>query len=912
MKRFLEIIALPIIVVCGILFVACKGEPAKEYRIGFSQCSGDYWRQKTNQDLRLELLNHPGVELDIRNADNDSQRQKEDIEYFIENDYDLIIVAPNEADPLVEVVDRAMAKGIPVVTFDRRIGSDNFTAHLEVDNYALGKGVAQYASTLGNGTLRIIEIEGPAGASPARLRHKGFMDGIEGNPKMNVLASVKGDWLKEKAHTLMDSLLRLYPEVNLVYAHTDHMALGASEVLKERGREDVYIIGIDGFPYPGIKAVSEGDMTATFLYPTEGQRLLNIALAILNGEPYDHITQVAPLSPIDSSNADILLAQETLLNEETAKIDLLNGKIEQQLVRYSSQKTLLWAFVAIAILLCGLIFLLLRSIRSNRRHQKELEKKNLQLEEEKGKQERLYTQLRAATSSKLMFFTNVSHDLRTPLTLIAGPVEQVAEDPCLTPRCRALMRLTKKNVVILRRLVDQILDFRKYENGKTDLRLSEVVFPRLLKEWAEAFEEVAKKRDITLQIDIKDREETTVAVDVEKMERVFFNLMSNAFKHTPDNGKITVSYNQTESLISYSVIDTGCGIDNEEVERIFDRFYQVEGANPKGSGIGLALTKAFIELHGGSIDVSSEKGKGSIFTVSLPVRHTDNERQISAHITEEAIEAELSMEENRQDVFSEDKPTLLVIDDNRDIRTLISTELGEEYNILTAVDGIQGVRMATKYVPDLILCDVVMPGMNGLECVKELKEELSTSHIPILMLTACAMDEQKVAGYEHGADAYIPKPFNLDVLTARCRNLIANRKRIKELYGKVPGSAKPETLAKGKPIPGISHPNDVESEFYSRFVEIVQEHLSDPDLQISDIASQMGLSQSQFTRKIKSLTNYTPVELIRNLRLQKAKTMLMSSEKTVSEIAYSVGFTSLPYFSRCYKEKFGISPSEAR
>lgn len=912
MNNNLKLITILLFAFTGLLLSGCNGKNDKKYKIGVAQCSGDYWREKTNQDLRTELLSHPDVQLDIRNADNDSKRQQEDVRYFINNDYDLIILAPNEAEPLVGVVEEAKAKGIPVVTFDRRINSDSFTAHMEVDNYALGKGVVKYAATLTKAPLKIIEIRGPISASPAQLRHEGFTDGLKDYPNMEVIASVFGNWDNGRAAELTDSLLNLYPEVNMIFAHTDHMALGASQILKKRGRKDVAVFGIDGFPDQGLKGVSEGELTATFLYPTEGQRLLRIALAVLKGEPYERITKVAPLSPVDASNADILLAQNTLLNEEMSKINLLNDKIDQQLMRYSTQKMLLWAFVAIALLLSGLVFVLLRSIFANRRHQSELELKNSQLQKEKEKQEELYAQLSEATKSKLMFFTNVSHDLRTPLTLIAGPVEQVADDPCLTPRCRSLMQLTKKNVVILRRLIDQILDFRKYENGKQVQKLSEVVFPNLLKEWAEAFREVARKRDIRLVISVDDEGVPTVAVDVEKMERVFFNLMSNAFKHTPDNGKIAVTFKQTDSQVSYSVKDTGCGIDPSEVEKIFDRFYQVEGTNPKGSGIGLALTKAFVELHGGSISVTSQKGKGSEFTVTFPIHHTEDKRVVESHISNEEIETELATVETGEDKVSADKPTLLVIDDNPDIRALISSQMGEEYNVLTASDGMQGLKVATKYVPDIILCDVMMPGMNGLECAKALKEEVSTSHIPVLMLTACSLDEERIAGYNHGADAYLSKPFNLDVLTARCRNLLQNRKLILELYGKPTTISSKDKTAVNKITQTVHRPNDVESDFYTRFVELVQERIADSDLQVSELAAQMGLGQSQFTRKIKALTNYTPVELIRNLRLQKAKTMLLSTEKTVGEIAYAVGFTSLAYFSKCYKEAFGCSPTETR
>ncbi|MDE5795209.1 MAG: substrate-binding domain-containing protein, partial [Muribaculaceae bacterium] len=711
------------------LLVACGRDNEVKYRIGVSQCCGGYWREKINLEMQMELLNHPEVQLEIRDAENDNLCQQEDVRYFIKNGFDLIILSPNESEALTGVVEDAKKNGIPVVTFDRQVNSESFTAHMEVDNYALGKEVARYAATLKSKPLKIIEIRGPESASPAQLRHEGFMAGVNGNPGIDVLSSEFGNWSYTRASELTDSLLKIYPEVDAIFAHTDLMAMAASKAAKESGRDDIAFIGIDGDPNHGIKGVRDGELTATFLYPTEGQKLLDIALSILNGEPYERITRIEPLSPVDSSNADIILAQDTLLNERTSKISLLNDKIDRQLARYNSQNMLLWAFVAIALLLCGLVFVLLKSMQTNRRHQAELEIKNSQLLEEKEKQTVLYEKLKEATQSKMMFFTNVSHDLRTPLTLIAGPVEQIAEDPSLSPKNRSLMQLARKNVAILRRLIDQILDFRKYENGKTEIKLSEVSFPELLKDWTESFKEVARKRDIRLSIDIRENDDCvahgkaassrpvqTIAVDVEKMERIFFNLMSNAFKHTPDNGKITVTFRQTDSEVSYSVIDTGCGIDTSEIERIFDRFYQAEGANPKGSGIGLALTKAFVELHGGSITVKSSKGKGSEFTVTFPVRHTDSVRAVDSHISTADIETELASVEADTSEFNDEKPTLLVIDDNSDIRDLISGQLGDDYNVLTAADGLQGVRMAAKYVPDIILCDVMMPAMDGFQC----------------------------------------------------------------------------------------------------------------------------------------------------------------------------------------------------
>ena len=914
-KIIKSILYLSVLFTLGLHITGCGNRERPVRRIGVSQCSGDYFREKTNEELRLELLNHPDVTLDIRSADSDNDRQIADIADFIDKGYDLIMISPNESEPAIEIVRKAREKGIPVVTFDRRLASDDFTAHMEVDNHAIGAGVAQYARSLRKGSINTVEVRGPESASPARLRHEGFVEEAAKDDRIHILASVCGEWDDARSAMLIDSLLDIYPEINLVYAHTDHMGLGVARKLKERGRKDIAVIGVDGFPDIGLKGVSEGKLTATFLYPTEGERLLKTALAILDGQPYERVTAVAPLSPVDSSNADILIAQRKLIDNEEEKIRLLNVKVDDYLDRYSTQQVMLSLAGIVVILLCAGLFLLLRMFHLNRRHRDELLCKNAQLEREKKKQQQLYERLSEATKSKLMFFTNVSHDLRTPLTLIAGPVEQVAEDTSLSERNRALMKLTRKNVNILRRLIDQILDFRKYENGKSDLHLTETDFPALLKEWGEAFADVAQRRDIKLTFDMETASRNTMAVDAEKMERVFFNLMSNAFKHTPDNGRIAIRYRENEDTASYTIADTGSGINPEDIEKIFDRFYQAEGMNPKGSGIGLALTKAFIELHGGTITVKSVKGKGSEFTVTVPIRHTSEriKLQPESHISQRDIATELSTVESSTEEYENSKPTLLVIDDNKDIQALVSQSLGEEYNVITASDGLQGIKAATKYVPDLIICDVMMPVMDGMECVKRLKEEISTSHIPVLMLTACTLDSQRIEGYDNGADAYISKPFNLDVLAARCRNLLAGRKRIRELYGKGVGKKRPATTEKGgKPVKASLRPNDVESEFYSRFVELVEEKMSDPNLKVDDIAAEMGLGQSQFTRKIKALTNYTPVELIRDMRLQRARTMLMSTEKTVSEIAFEVGFTSLAYFSRCYKEAFGSTPTANR
>ena len=355
--------------------------------------------------------------------------------------------------------------------------------------------------------------------------------------------------------------------------------------------------------------------------------------------------------------------------------------------------------------------------------------------------------------------------------------------------------------------------------------------------------------------------------------------------------------------------DSGKGISEADLCKIFDRFYQVDKIHPEGSGIGLSLVKAFVELHGGTVSAESQLGEGACFTVRLPITHTDDIRTAEEHpiLTANEVENELSDVESASVNIRPDDPLLLVIDDNEDIRCMVKLLMQEDYNVITASNGLDGVRLAAKYVPDLIICDVMMPEVDGMECTRRIKAEVSTSHIPILLLTACSMDEQRQQGYECGADGYISKPFNEAVLKARCRNLIDNRKHIKQLW--TSGQPALSTPASA-PRPTMS--GDVESDFYARLLDIIKQEMGNPELNVDSLAGKMGLGRSQFYRKIKALTNYSPVELLRNLRLKRSRELLLTTDLSISEVAYEVGFTAPAYFTRCYREAFGETPSEVR
>ena len=893
----------------GIIFILWGCTESKTYRIGVSQCSQDDWRAKMNDEINREIMFHEDAVAEIRSADDSNAKQIADIRYFVDNGFDIIIVSPNEAEALTPIIKEVYEKGIPVVIFDRNINGDTYTARIGVDDRGLGRSAAHYALHLSGKGAKAIEIYGLKGSTPAEGRHEGFVSEFEKNGG-TLLTSVASNWNKEDAEAAVDSLLEIYSDVDLIYAHNDRMAIGASEVARRHGRRDIRIIGIDAAPNIGIKAVADSVIDATFLYPTEGHRLIQTALAILKNEPYKKETILPVSSAVDLTNADILLLQNEALKEETGKMKLLKAQVDDYWAQHSSQTSLFYASIAIIVLLFGVGFLLLRAYWQRSRHQKELMARNRLLEEEKNKQTQLNEQLRIATQSKLVFFTNVSHDLRTPLTLIAEPIAQLAEAGNLTPQQSTLIRIANKNIKILQRLINQILDFRKYENGKLGLTLTETDFSRVVGDWMESFYSVARKRDIKLTL-VGPAQETPVvmAIDVEKIERVFFNLLSNAFKYTPDNGSITVSYESDGDNLTFRVADTGEGISARDLGNIFDRFYQVDRINPKGSGIGLSLAKAFVELHGGAISVESTLNVGTEFTVKLPVRHvSETVAEDDRTIVREDAAIELDNIES-DFTFDQKKPLVLIIDDNRDIQKLVGELLASDYNIIAAPNGREGVRLAARYVPDLIICDVMMPVMDGLECCRRIKEEVSTSHIPVLMLTACSLDEQRVEGYESGADGYLPKPFNSSVLKSRCASLIANRKRIKDLWQSGPFPVTSDRRPKAIESLGTT---DVDSDFYRRFLDILMKEIGNQDLNVDMIASKLGLERSQFYRKIKSLTNYAPVELIRRLRLQRGRELLLTTDRTVAEIAYETGFSTPAYFTKCYRDAYGETPSQAR
>lgn len=913
-----------ILLVCLLctLFVSCS-RTTPRFRIGVSQCSDDEWRHQMNNEMLREALFYNGVEVDIRTAKDDNACQTEDIRYFMEAGVDLLIVAPNEAEPITPVVEEAYDRGIPVIVVDRRILSDKYTAYVGADNYEIGKAVGNYVANMLHGKGTVVEIAGLAGSTPAMDRHEGFVNVISACPDIRLLAKEDGAWLRSRAEERMDTLLGRFPQIDVVYAQNDRMAAGAYASAMRRNRaKDMRFIGTDAIPGEGygVEQVLSGELDATFIYPTGGDRVMQIAMDILEKRDFPRET-LLNTSVVDRDNALIMKMQTAHIGSLDEKIKTLNGRINLYLARYATQQVVLYGSLLVLLLVVGLLVAVYLSLRtknrlnrelSRRKEQLELQRDQLeqqrdqlelqrdQLEQQKNQLEQLSRELETATHAKLVFFTNVSHDFRTPLTLIADPMEQLLADRSISGESHQLLELMKKNVHILLRLVNQILDFRKVENGRMELHLEPFDLLDSFRTWNDSFRVALIKKHIAFSFEPASGTDYRIPADAEKMERVYFNLLSNAVKYTPENGKIAVRLEAEEHCFRLSVFNSGSYISVSDVEAIFERFYQVDG-HQAGTGIGLALVRAFVEMHGGTIAAHSDE-KGTVFTVTLPKRDVSQYSPAvsalpadGAEIASTLVDAEIAAEDEAAD---EECPTVLIIDDNADIRHYVKSLLAKEYRVLDAADGATGIRLAMKYVPDVIVSDVMMPGMDGVECCRRLKGELQTCHIPVILLTACSLDEQRIQGYDGGADSYISKPFNSQLLLSRIRNLIANHRQLKQFFGDDSQSMEKETIS------------ELDKDFVTRFKSLVGERMKEPELNVEDLGRDMGMSRVQLYRKLKSLTNYSPNELLRRMRLQKAASLLAASDMTVAEVAYEVGFSSPSYFTKCYKEQFGESPTD--
>jgi signal transduction histidine kinase/DNA-binding response OmpR family regulator/ligand-binding sensor domain-containing protein len=526
---------------------------------------------------------------------------------------------------------------------------------------------------------------------------------------------------------------------------------------------------------------------------------------------------------------------------------------------------------------------------------------------------------------KSRFFANISHEFRTPLTLISGPLEKILSKHSDEETIKQA-GMIKRNAARLLGLINQLLDLSKLEAGKLQLKTSPANMVSFIRGITMSFESIAERKDIALKVK-SELEKIEVYFDKDMMAKILSNLLSNAFKFTPEGGEITVSLSlipspsgrgmsigQGEGKVQITVSDTGIGISQEELPKLFDRFYQVDSSQTReyeGSGLGLALTKELVELHRGTIKAKSKLGEGSEFIIELPLGREHLKDDEIVETTATAIEGKIidesiyfwKAEANEKSIsvnLNDDKNIILVVEDNADVREYIKDSLGNSFQVEEAMNGEQGVRKAEQIIPDLIISDIMMPRMDGNELARRIKNDERTSHIPIILLTAKSEQESKLEGLETGADDYLTKPFDTKELLVRIKNLIAIRRKLQEKYSG-------EQIILKKDSKKLS---TIDEKFLCKVLEVVENHLSEEEFSIEDFGEEVGMSRVQLHRKLKALTGKSASLYLRSVRLAKAKEMIEDKKENISEIAYSVGFSSPAYFTACFKEEFGYPPSE--
>lgn len=892
------------------LLASCTGGK-KRYVIGVSQCSEDVWREKLNQELRVAALYYNNMDLDIASANDDVRLQTDQINRFVDKGVDLLIMAPGQVS-ISPAIDRAYEKGIPVIIFDRRTRSNKYTAYIGADNREIGESMGEYlAGALPKGG-RVVELCGLSSSSPAIERAEGFDSVVAVRPSIDIVAKLHADWTEQGGFRAMDSLLRSpHPDFDCLFAHNDRMAMGARRAAQEHGLDlqRIRFCGIDAMPQKGagLELVKDGTLFASYIYPTRGDEVMRLAMNILEGKSYQRENRLSS-ALVTRDNARVLLMQNDETMRQQDHLATLRSRIDKAADDFNTQRgylLVLLFFVVLLVVACGLaVRAYVAKARINR-----------QLNASMDQQRQMTEEMERMTQTQLQFFTNVSHELRTPLTLIAGPTDQLLEDDTVQGAHRMMLEMVRRNTRILIQLVGEILDFRKVQNNKAHLHLNRFALQRELATWANDFRAVAARRKITIDVDASEvRQDAVIIADRDKLEHIYFNLMSNALKYTPEGGRITTALSYDGKQYVLSVSDTGKGIEEEALPHLFDRFYQARGA-VGGTGIGLSLVKAYVDLHHGDIRVESNEGEGTRFFISLPATQpgydpakdrearpvAERELVDDSYVPEDINAKEAADRITNAEDFDADRPLVLIIDDNNGMRAYLRSILKDRYNVSEAADGRQGLEKARREVPKLIVCDVMMPVMDGLEFTRQLKEDIATSHIPVVLLTARSLPEQREKGYETGADSYLTKPFSGQVLLSRIDNLLRSRTLLRSLFsGDKAEAAEEERLC------------SQDKTFVTRLREIIQQHLADSDFSVERLGEEIGLSRVQLYRKVKVLTGKTPVELLRKARLMKARTMVTTTDRSIAEIAYATGFTSPSYFNKCFKDEFGVSPGGMR
>ncbi len=854
----------------------------------------DSWRKEMVESMHRELTFYPEIEFVLRDADADNTKQITDIQKFIEEGVDLLMVSPNESNQLTPIIEKAYNSGIPVVVIDRRMLSGKYTAFVGADNVLIGKNAAVYANLLLNGRGKVIDIADSPYTTPAEDRTSGFRKELSNYPGITHVQTFWYGGDREKLTGFLSG-----QEADLIFSHNDRYALDIYTSLKELGLvQKVKIIGVDGLAGKdeGLDLVQSKRIAATILYPTGGEEAIRLAHKILNNEPY---SKENPLytTVINPSNVEITIAQYARIRSQQEAITRQAGRILDLNAVYDNQRQafiLTLIFLGLVLALGGVFVYLWRE---KQKTNKTLSLRNAEILRQKEEIERMSLQAREATEDKMRFYSYISHEFKTPLSLILTPAEDLLQKGKYDPKIvKPVLELILKNANRLLRMVNQILDLRKVDAGKLVLEEGCYDLVKFTEEIVADFRLTAQKHKIDLKF-FTPLSAFPYSFDAEKLDKVLFNLLSNAFKFTPDGGWIHVALQEENGSVEISVRDNGMGMNETDQKNAFELFYKGYRNFNFGSGLGLALSREFVTLHNGEITVESTEGQGTTFKVRLPktggetAALQDIPRMMHNHMSDwdgPAGEVQENVREN----------AMIIVEDNADLSAFLAQKFSVAYSVKVVENAEKAWDLIFHEIPDIIISDVMLPAKDGFWLTQKIREDFRTSHIPVILLTARGHIDSQLEGVKAGADVYMPKPFNQQLLEENVKTLLDNRRRLrKRLESEV---INPQL---------IQHK---ERKFLMDFEEILERGLHDNSLSVERLSKEMGMSRVQLYRKITALTDRNVNDYIADFKIKKAKTLLADPHKNITEIAYELGFGNPGYFTTFFKGKTGKTPSDWR
>lgn len=744
----------------------------------------------------------------------------------------------------------------------------------------------------------ILEITGLMSSSPAVERHKGFL--AEASESYSV-HTISGDWKPEVAKERIEAIGQ-YRNIDLIFAHNDDMALAAYNAINEAdslSAQRIKFIGIDALV--GVDAVLDGRLQASFLYPTGGDKVMAIARRILLGKRVEKSYQLQS-ALVDSHNAYTLKAQQEQIVSYQEQINKQKTVLEQYDRSVDNLKYSLWAVIMIALIAGGMGIYAIRLNLRLRRRNEILTAKNTEIEIATCELMDKHAQIENVTAHKLQFFTNITHEIRTPLTLILNPLDSIVKRE-KDPEIQRNIWTIQRNARHLLNVVNQILDFRKIENNKMMLTLKQVDIVQFTQEILSYFETYAETEKIVYKFRT-DTPHQQLWIDTDKIEQVLLNLLSNAFKYSPKYGTILVSVTDNGPSVLIEVEDNGKGIDKESLPRIFDRFYALKNTSNYSTGIGLHLTREYVELHHGHITADSLPGAYTVFRVELfkGKSHFGENAAFDETLSTNYLADEV-IDDNKVDALLAKKydETIVIAEDDPEILAYLKDELSTNFRVIAVNNGYDAVKAVMDNEVSLILSDVLMPALNGFQLCSNIKSNIATCHIPIVLLTALSDDNQRIYGIAEGADEYIHKPFNMQYVRLKIIRIIEERRRLADTFAQKFGRL---TRHEAANLPCV---DDV---FRDKLFDLIEAQHSDSNFKIELMSDMLGMSRILLYRKITSIFGMSPSDLLRNFRLQKAVQLLTDQRRNVSEVAYTVGFSSPAYFAKCFKSVYNMTPTE--